>query len=121
MVKFRKNNLIGIDSTFGTNKLKYPLFTLLVFGTYQNGFLVAWIISSSSLANDIQNLMEKLWSRTYEIDPTWRLSSFMIDDVVAEINSISDVSRCCVLLCLWHVHTSCLNNLTKKYHDYMVR
>eukprot|EP01018_Ginkgo_biloba_P008021 Gb_17153 [translate_table: standard] len=60
MVKFGKNNLIATNSTFGTNKLKYPLFTLIVFDTHQNGVPIAWIISSSSSANDIQNWMEKL-------------------------------------------------------------
>eukprot|EP01018_Ginkgo_biloba_P010196 Gb_14011 [translate_table: standard] len=70
MVKFGKNNLITIDSTFGINKLKYPLFTLIVFDTHQNGIHDAWIISSSSLANDIQNWMDKLWSRIHEVDPT---------------------------------------------------
>eukprot|EP01018_Ginkgo_biloba_P032542 Gb_19654 [translate_table: standard] len=60
MVIFGKNNLIATDSTFGTNKLKYPLFTLLVFDTHHNGLPVAWIISSSSSANDIQSWMEKL-------------------------------------------------------------
>eukprot|EP01018_Ginkgo_biloba_P032622 Gb_39009 [translate_table: standard] len=120
MVKFEKNNFIATDSTFGSNKLKYPLFTLIVFNTHQNGILVAWIISSSSLANDIQNWMER-FSRIHEIDPTWRPSAFMVDDVDAKINSISDVFGCCVLLFLWHVRSSCLKNLTKKCHDYMVR
>eukprot|EP01018_Ginkgo_biloba_P001728 Gb_02364 [translate_table: standard] len=121
MVKFTKNNLITVDSTFGTNKLKYPLFTLIVFDTHQNGVPIAWIISSSSSSNDIQNWMEKLQSRIHEVDPTWRLSAFMVDDVVAEINSISDVFGCHVLLCLWHVRRSWLKNLTKKRHDYMVQ
>eukprot|EP01018_Ginkgo_biloba_P014216 Gb_09221 [translate_table: standard] len=60
MVKFRKNNLIATNSTFGTNTLKYPLFTLIVFDTHQNGVPITWIISSSSSTNDIQNWMEKL-------------------------------------------------------------
>eukprot|EP01018_Ginkgo_biloba_P002211 Gb_19727 [translate_table: standard] len=34
MVKFRKNNLIATNSTFGINKLKYPLFTLIAFDTH---------------------------------------------------------------------------------------
>eukprot|EP01018_Ginkgo_biloba_P039052 Gb_05315 [translate_table: standard] len=34
MVKFGKNNFIATDSTFETNKLKYPLFTLIVFDTH---------------------------------------------------------------------------------------
>eukprot|EP01018_Ginkgo_biloba_P027643 Gb_16156 [translate_table: standard] len=117
MVKFGKNNLIITDSTFGANKLKYLLFTLLVFDTHQNGVSVAWIIPSSSSASDIQSWMEKLRSRIYEMDPTWRLSAFMVDDVVAEINVI----RCHILLCLWHACRSWLKNLTKKCHDYMVR
>eukprot|EP01018_Ginkgo_biloba_P027366 Gb_05759 [translate_table: standard] len=121
MVKFRKNDLIATDSTFGTNKLKYPLFTLLVFDTHQNGLPVAWIISSSSSTSDIQSWMEKLRSRIYEMDPMWRLSAFMVDDATAEINVISDVFGCHILLCLWHVCRSWLKNLTKKYHDYMVQ
>eukprot|EP01018_Ginkgo_biloba_P024576 Gb_08233 [translate_table: standard] len=118
MVKFGKNKLIATDSTFGINKLKYPLFTLIVFDTHQNGVPVAWIISSSSSTNDIQNWMEKLWSRIHEVDPTWRPSAFMVDVVAAEISAISDVF---FLLCLWHVRRLWLKNLTKKCHDYMVR
>eukprot|EP01018_Ginkgo_biloba_P020812 Gb_00203 [translate_table: standard] len=121
MVKFGKNNLIVTDSTFGTNKLRYPLFTLIVFDTHQNGVPIAWIISSSSLANDIQNWMEKLQFRIHEVDPMWSPSAFMVDDVVTTINAISDFFGCRVLLCLWHVHRSWLKNLTKKCHDYMVR
>eukprot|EP01018_Ginkgo_biloba_P037586 Gb_29481 [translate_table: standard] len=120
IVKLGKNNLIAFDSTFGTNTLQYPLFTLLVFDTHQNGVPVSWIISSSSSASDIQSWMEKLWSRIYEMDPTWRLSAFMVDDVVVEINVISDILGCRILLCLWHVCGSWLKNLTKKCHDYMV-
>eukprot|EP01018_Ginkgo_biloba_P031019 Gb_19917 [translate_table: standard] len=121
MVKFGKNNLIANYSTFGVNKLKYPLFTLIVFDTHQNGVPVAWIISSSSLANDIRNWMEKLRCRIHEVDPTWRPSAFMVDDATADINDISDVFGCHVLLCLWHVRRSWLKNLTKKCHDDMVR
>eukprot|EP01018_Ginkgo_biloba_P006876 Gb_03544 [translate_table: standard] len=120
IVKFGKNNLIATNSTFGTNKLKYPLFTLIVFDTHQNGVHVAWIISSSSSTNDIQNWIEKLWSRIHDVDATWRPSAFMVDDVIAEINAISDVFGCRVLLFLWHVRRSWLKNLTKKCHDYMV-
>eukprot|EP01018_Ginkgo_biloba_P006740 Gb_09802 [translate_table: standard] len=120
MVKFGKNTLIAIYSTFGTNKLKYPLFTLIVFDTHQNGVPIVWIISSSSSTNDIQNWMEKLQSRIPEVDPMWRPSAFMVDDVFVEINDINDVFGCRVLLCLWHVRRLWLKNLTKKCHDYMV-
>eukprot|EP01018_Ginkgo_biloba_P015870 Gb_38240 [translate_table: standard] len=65
--------------------------------------------------------MEKLKSRIHEVDPAWRPSAFMVDDVAAEINAISDVFGCRVLLCLWHVRRSWLKNLTKKFHDYLVR
>eukprot|EP01018_Ginkgo_biloba_P039103 Gb_31314 [translate_table: standard] len=121
MVKFGKNNLIATDSTFGTNKLKYPLFTLLVFETHKNGLPVAWIISSSSSTSDIQSYMKKIQSRIYEMDPMWRPSAFMVDHAAAEINASSDVFGCRILLCVWHVRRSWLNNLTKKFHDYMVR
>eukprot|EP01018_Ginkgo_biloba_P014796 Gb_30458 [translate_table: standard] len=119
MVKFGKNNLIATDSTFGTNNLKYPLFTLIVFDTHQNGVPVAWI--SHQVVQLMTFKMEKLQSRIHEVDPAWRPSAFMVDDVAVEINGISDVFGCRVLLFLWHVRRSWLNNLTKKCHDYLVR
>eukprot|EP01018_Ginkgo_biloba_P019858 Gb_28340 [translate_table: standard] len=82
MVKFGKNNLIATNSTFGTNNFKYPLLTLLVFDAHHNGVPVACIISSCSSTSDIQSWMEKLRSKIYKMDPTWRPSSFMVDDVV---------------------------------------
>eukprot|EP01018_Ginkgo_biloba_P027353 Gb_36941 [translate_table: standard] len=74
-------------------EVKYPLFTLLVFDTHYNGLSVAWIISSSSSASDIQSWMEKLRSGIYKMDPTWRPTAFMVDDVVVEINAIRDVGQ----------------------------
>eukprot|EP01018_Ginkgo_biloba_P029618 Gb_01439 [translate_table: standard] len=81
--------------------------------------------------------MEKLQCRIHEVDPMWRSSAFMVDDVATKINDISltyitqylillclictDVFGCRVLLCLWHVRRSWLKNLTKNCHDYMVR
>eukprot|EP01018_Ginkgo_biloba_P018772 Gb_32191 [translate_table: standard] len=65
--------------------------------------------------------MDKLQSRIHEVDPMWRPSAFMVDAAAAEINAISDVFGCRLLLCLWYVHRSWLNNLTKKCHDYLVR
>eukprot|EP01018_Ginkgo_biloba_P036191 Gb_08378 [translate_table: standard] len=50
--------------------------------------------------------MEKLQSRIHKVDPMWRPSAFMVDDATVEINAISDVFRCHVLLCLWHVRRS---------------
>eukprot|EP01018_Ginkgo_biloba_P020582 Gb_28984 [translate_table: standard] len=112
MITFGMNNLIAFDSTFGTNKVKVIIFSLFLFKAYHhlkisNACLLFYCILCSP------------W--IYKIDPTWRTSAFMVDDDATEINAISGIFRCRILLCLWHVHRSWLNNMTKKCHDYMER
>ena len=46
MLKYEHNGAIAMDATFGTNISKYPLFLLLVFDDYRNGYPVAWILTS---------------------------------------------------------------------------
>ncbi|KAI5058415.1 hypothetical protein GOP47_0026585 [Adiantum capillus-veneris] len=42
------NNLIAMDATFGTNKYKFHLYTILVFDAHRNGVPVAWVLTSSA-------------------------------------------------------------------------
>ncbi|KAI9076167.1 hypothetical protein K1719_041865 [Acacia pycnantha] len=45
MIRFGNRNLLISDSKFGTNKLKYPIHSLLVFSSDKKALPVAWIIT----------------------------------------------------------------------------
>jgi hypothetical protein len=44
MVSLGDNGAISMDATFGTNDVKFHLFTLMVFDAHHIGMPVAWII-----------------------------------------------------------------------------
>ncbi len=46
MLQFSHNELIFMDATFGTNDVKYHLFTLMAFDFHRTGVLVVWVIMS---------------------------------------------------------------------------
>ncbi|GLJ19786.1 hypothetical protein SUGI_0358560 [Cryptomeria japonica] len=41
MLQYGHNNLLAMDSTFGTNAMKFQLYTMLVFNSKHMGFPVA--------------------------------------------------------------------------------
>jgi hypothetical protein len=49
------NGAISMDATFGTNDVKFHLFTLMIFYAHCTKVLVAWIITSQQI---IENLVE---------------------------------------------------------------
>ncbi|GAU43448.1 hypothetical protein TSUD_140850 [Trifolium subterraneum] len=53
MVRFGHRSVIAADSSFGVKRLKYPLFTLLVFDSRQHALPVAWIITRSFAKPDV--------------------------------------------------------------------
>jgi hypothetical protein len=52
MVSLGDNGAISMDATFGTNDVKFHLFTLTVFDAHRNGVLIAWIITNNQTCND---------------------------------------------------------------------
>ena len=50
---YGNNNVLAVDSTFGTNQYKMALYTIMVFDSHKNGIPIAWIVSSSSKRLDI--------------------------------------------------------------------
>jgi len=46
MVSLCDNGVISMDATFGTNDVKFHLFTLMVFNAHRTRMLIAWIITS---------------------------------------------------------------------------
>jgi len=50
MLSYGHNGAIFIDVTFGTNDMKFHLFTLMGFDDHHTGVLLAWIITSRQTA-----------------------------------------------------------------------
>jgi hypothetical protein len=46
MVSLNDNGVISMDATFGTNDVKFHLFTLMVFNVHCIRMSIAWIITS---------------------------------------------------------------------------
>jgi hypothetical protein len=51
MVLLCDNGAISMDDTFGTNDVKFHLFTLMVFDAHPTRVQIAWIITSHQTCN----------------------------------------------------------------------
>ncbi|MCO5555000.1 hypothetical protein L7F22_008539 [Adiantum nelumboides] len=121
--KYGHNSLLAMDATFGTNKYKFHLYTILVFDAFRNGVPIAWIITSSCCCSDIAKWLTKLRNRVLDHNKGWEPNAFMVDDAEAEIQALRKVFGIGtpILLCIWHVRRAWLKNLIKKVPDYSRR
>lgn len=121
MIRFGNNSLVAADTTFGINKLKYPLYTLLVFDSNHHALPAAWVITRSFASDDVRKWTGALHDRIHAKDPSWKLTGFTVDDAATEIATIRDVFQCPILLCLWRVRRAWLKNITKTCSNMEVR
>ena len=85
---YGNNNMLAMDSTFGTNQYKMALYTIMVFDSHKNGILIAWIVRSSSKRLDIIAWLKA--SRNVMLDnfKSWSPNAFIIDDAELEMGAI---------------------------------
>ncbi|KAJ0769609.1 uncharacterized protein LOC110930550 [Helianthus annuus] len=115
MIRFGSGRLLALDSRFGTNKLKYPIQSLVVFNSDNKAIPVAWIISPSfSTSGDTHRWMRALFNRVRTKDPTWKLAGFIIDNPLLDILAIKEVFQCSVLICFWRVRHAWHKNIMKR-------
>ncbi|CAO2167533.1 unnamed protein product [Urochloa humidicola] len=117
MIQFGSRSLLASDSKFGTNKLKYPVHSILVFDQQKNAIPVAWIITPNFAHGEIYKWMGALYDRAHTKDPTWQLGGFIIDDPLADIRTIREVFQCPVLISLWRLRHAWHKNLVSKCSD----
>ncbi|KHN10140.1 hypothetical protein glysoja_023721 [Glycine soja] len=86
MIRYGHRNVVAADSTFGAKRLKYPLFTLLVFDSRQHALPVAWVITRSFAKPDVSKWLKALIDQARSVEPGWKLNGFLIDDATAEID-----------------------------------
>ncbi|XP_056174366.1 uncharacterized protein LOC115675481 [Syzygium oleosum] len=121
MIRFGNRSLVASDSRFGTNKLKYPIHSLLVFDSDNKAIPVAWIIAPAYGSMDTHRWMRALYNRVCTKDPSWKLAGFIVDDPLADVLAIRDVFQCSVLLCFWRLRHAWHKNLVKRCQETAMR
>ncbi|KAL5726857.1 hypothetical protein ACHQM5_000105 [Ranunculus cassubicifolius] len=121
MIKYGDNSLMASDSKFGTNKLKYPVHSLLVFDADKKAIPVAWIIAPQSANGDAYKWIRALHRKIHSRKPEWKLAGFIVDDPSADINTIREVFQCSVLISFWRVRHAWHKNLVTKCMDIEMR
>jgi hypothetical protein len=61
MILCGDNGAISMDATFGTNDVKFHLFTLMVFYAHCTSMLAAWIITSRQKIENLVEWLFQLW------------------------------------------------------------
>lgn len=113
MIRFGNNCLLASDSRFGTNKLKHPIYSLLVFNSENKAIPVAWIVSPRFPGGDTYKWMMALYNRVRTKDPTWESAGFIVDDPLADVLTIRDVFHCPVLFSFWRIRHAWHKNILK--------
>ncbi|KAL3603963.1 hypothetical protein D5086_004822 [Populus alba] len=91
MIRFGNRSLVASDSRFGTDKMKYPVHSLVVFHSDNKAIPVAWIITPIFASADARRWMRALYNRVHTKDPSWKLAGFIVDDPLTDILTIRDV------------------------------
>ncbi|KAI4981176.1 hypothetical protein ZWY2020_021661 [Hordeum vulgare] len=118
MIQYGNRSLLASDSKFGTNKLKYPVHSILVFDQQKNAIPVAWIITPNFTHGEIHRWMGALYDRVCTKGPTWQLGGFIIDDPLTDVRTIREVFLCPVLISLWRVRHAWHKKLMNKCSDF---
>jgi hypothetical protein len=85
MVSLDNDGAISMDATFGTNDVKFHLFTLMTFDAHRIGMPVAWIITSRQTCNDLVEWLTPLKTKLLRKNRKWKPSCFIIDDAPQEL------------------------------------
>ncbi|KAL3614169.1 hypothetical protein CASFOL_042243 [Castilleja foliolosa] len=94
MIQFSNCRLLVYDSKFGSNKLKFPVRSLVVFNSENKAIPVAWIITPRFANIDTYRWMRALYNRVRAKDPTWKLAGFVVDEPSTDIQAIREMKRC---------------------------
>jgi hypothetical protein len=87
MLQFSHNGLVSMDATFGTNDVKYRLFTLMPFDFHQTRVLVAWVIMNQQICEDLVEWLSALRAKCLSHMPNWR-PCFIVDDAPQELRAL---------------------------------
>jgi hypothetical protein len=88
MFQFDHNGLISMDATFGTNDVKYLLFTLMEFDFHSTRVLVVWVITNWQTCENLVEWLNALRVKLLSHMPNWKPSCFVVDDAPQELQAL---------------------------------
>jgi hypothetical protein len=101
MLPYGHNGAISMDATFGTNDMKFHLSTLMGFDDHRMGVLLAWIITSRQIVEDLIKWLKPLKDKMLSHMPHWKPSCFFVDDALQELKALCLVLHLVPILCLF--------------------
>jgi len=101
MLSYGHNGAISMDATFGTNDMKFHLFTLMGFDDHRVGVALAWIITSRQTVEDLIEWLKPLKVKMLSHMPYWKPSYFFVDDARKKLKALWLVIYLVPTLCLF--------------------
>ncbi len=101
MLSYGHNGAISMDATFGTNDMKFHLFTLMGFDDHCTGVPLTWIKTSKQTIEDFIERLKPLNDKMLSHMPHWKPSCFLIDDAPQELKALRLVLYLVPILCLF--------------------
>jgi hypothetical protein len=101
MLSYGHNGAISMDATFGTNDMKFHLFTLMGFDDHCTGVPLAWISTSRQTVQDLIEWLKPLKEKMLSHMPHWKPSCFLVDDAPHELKALRLVLHLVSTLCLF--------------------
>jgi hypothetical protein len=88
MLSYGHNGAISMDATFGTNDMKFHLFTLMGFDDHHTNVPLTWIIRSRQIVQDLIEWLKPLKDKMLSHMPHWKSSWFLVDDAPQELKAL---------------------------------
>jgi hypothetical protein len=88
MLSYGHNGAIPMDATFGTNDMKFHLFTLMGFDDHCTSALLVWIITSRQTVEDLIKWLKPLKDKMLSHMPHWTPSCILINDAPQELKAL---------------------------------
>jgi hypothetical protein len=101
MLSYGHNGAISMDATFGTNDMKFHLFTLMGFDDHCISVPLAWIIISRQTIQDLIEWLKPIKEKMLSHMPHWKPSYFFVDDAPQELKALRLVLYLVLTLCLF--------------------
>jgi hypothetical protein len=101
MLSYGHNGAISMDATFGTNDMKFHLFTLMGFDDHRMGVPLAWIIISRQIVENLIEWLKPLKDKMLSHMPYCKPSCFLVDDALQESKALRLVIYLVTNLCLF--------------------
>ncbi len=88
MLSYGHNGAISMDAPFGTNDMKFHLFTLTVFDDHRTNVPLAWIITNRQTIQDLIKWLKPLKDKVLSHMQHWKSSCFLIDDAPQKLKAL---------------------------------